>query len=202
MKNKGGFTLLELILVLAIISVLISIILPVVRGEIKGAERVSARLQAERIYQAVLDFYNDLGFLPIYIDYQERPHQRERYNILRSFYGKAPEAIDSRWLETTKTGYIEDQLITNQPGYREKKTEKEKYGWDGPYLRKYLPPDPWGNKYYINVEFLDKKRKPSERHRVWIISAGPNKIIDTTYQQLQTNGTLQEDDIGLAIIHK
>ncbi|MFH1388330.1 MAG: type II secretion system protein GspG, partial [Patescibacteria group bacterium] len=122
-------------------------------------------------------------------------------NILCSKSGEVPASLDSRWLNTEKADYIENHLITNEPGYREETQPRAKGAWNGPYLAS-LPSDPWGNKYYINVEFLDKESKPSERHKVWILSAGPNETIDTPYQQLQTTGELQGDDIALAIIHK
>ncbi len=203
MKNQKGYSLLELIIVLLIISLLIGIMTPVVLNKIEEAERVSAQINLQRILGAILDFYNDLGFFPKYIDGQEAPDAAAgTYNILRSEQGAIPASLDPKWLMTDKVDYIENHLIKNMPGYQEKLNPQAQHGWNGPYLSDVLSPDPWGNKWYINVEFLDETGKPSERHKVWIISAGPNETIDTPYSQLQTTGQLQGDDIGLAIIHK
>jgi len=203
MKNEKGFTLLEMILVLTIISLLMGILLPVALGKIEEAKKLNARIQAERIYQAILDFYDDLGFFPMYVDGQKAPGAAAgTYNILRSEKGAVPASLDPKWLITEKADLIENHLITNQPGYKERTGAPPSHGWNGPYLTDFLSPDRWGNKYYVNVEFLNEKGNPSERHRVWILSAGPNEVIDTTYWQLQTTGHLGGDDIGLAIIHK
>ncbi len=199
MKNQKGYTLLELILVLMIICLLIGVMIPVVFGKIGEAERVSAQVNLQRIYGGILDFYNDLGLYPKYVDGQKAPGGAT-YNILRSEQGNIPNSLDPKWLMTDKVDYIENQLIKNMPGYKEKLNPQAQQDWNGPYLIG-LPSDPWGNKWYINVEFLDETGKPTEKHKVWILSAGPNKTIDTPYTQLQTIGTLQGDDIGLAIIH-
>ena len=201
MKNQRGYTLLELILVLLILCLLIGMMMPIIWGKIEDAEQVNARVNIERIYGGILDFYNDLGFWPKYVAGQKAHGAAAgTYKILRSEKGQVPDSLDPKWLETTSANYIEDQLVKNEPGYWEKPEPQAQHGWEGPYLIN-LPSDPWGNKWFVNVEFLDEKGKPSEKHKVWIISAGPNKTIDTSYEQLQTTGQLQGDDVGLAIIH-
>jgi prepilin-type N-terminal cleavage/methylation domain-containing protein len=202
MKGERGFTLLEVVLALMIIAALsVGQMIPIAMGIIEDTDKVNARLTLERIKGAILNFYNDEGFFPKYVDGKKAPGG-ETYNILRSQQGDIPSSLDPKWLETTKTDFIENQLVTNQPGYKERIGAPPSHGWNGPYLSDVLPPDPWGNKWFVNVEFLDETGKPMEKHRVWILSAGPNEVIDTTYSQLQTTGQLGGDDIGLAIIHK
>jgi len=175
--------------------------LPVVFDKIKEAEKINARVNLERIYGGILDFYDDLGFFPMYVDGQKAPGAAAgTYKILRSEQGNVPASLDPKWLETIAVDSFENQLLRNVPDYRERPEPQAQHGWNGPYLHS-IPADPWGNKWYVNVEFLDEKGKPSEKHKVWIISAGPNKTIDTSYEQLQTTGQLQEDDVGLVIIH-
>jgi prepilin-type N-terminal cleavage/methylation domain-containing protein len=199
-KNQGGYTLLELIMVLLIIALLISIMFPLILGTTNDARTINGRVNSERIYGAMIDFYNDLGFWPKYVDGQKVPGG-ETYNILYSEQGDVPVSLDPKWLSTEKADLIENHLVANEPNYKEKKKLRDKHGWNGPYIEYPMPPDPWGNKWYINVEFLNEKINPSQKHRVWILSAGPNETIDTPYEQLQTIDQLQGDDIGLAIIH-
>lgn len=200
MRNQKGFTLLELVLVLLIISLLIGVMMPIVFGKIEHAQGVNAQVNLQRIYGGILDFYNDLGFYPKYVEGQKAPGGAT-YNILRSEQGAVPSSLDPKWLMTDKVDYIENQLIKNMPAYKEKLNPQAQQDWNGPYLTCSLLPDPWGNKWFVNVEFLDETGKPSEKHKVWILSAGPNKTIDTPYTQLQTIGQITGDDIGLAIIH-
>lgn len=201
MKNQKGFSLLEIVIVLMIIALLVGWMMPVVFGTNEKAERVSAQVNLQRILGGISDFYNDLGFWPKYVDGQKAPGPATgTYNILRSEKGNVPASLDPKWLETTAVDSLENQLIRNIPGYREKPNPQVQYGWNGPYLP-FVPVDPWGNKFYVNIEFIDETGKPMEKRRVWIISVGPNETIETVYEQFQTSGQLQGDDIGLAIIH-
>jgi len=59
-------------------------------------------------------------------------------------------------------------------------------GWNGPYLEN-VEPDPWGHAYLVNTGGYHNSRE-----RVWILSAGPNGIVETPLQ----SSALRGDDIG------
>lgn len=79
------------------------------------------------------------------------------------------------------------------------------YAWRGPYLRGPVDPDPWGNRYAVNVAFLDPSPtatisgitsgfSPSTdypRLDVIVLSAGPDEEIDTKSAQ---DGAVPGDD--------
>ena len=50
-------------------------------------------------------------------------------------------------------------------------------GWRGAYLNGPVDPDPWGNRYAVNVEFL----RTSTTNDVFVVSTGPDEIIDTEF---------------------
>jgi hypothetical protein len=78
------------------------------------------------------------------------------------------------------------------------------YSWRGAYLRGPLDPDPWGNRYAVNVAFLDPAATAVianitagfaftdyPRLDVFVLSAGPDEEIDTRSAQ---DGAVAGDD--------
>ena len=84
------------------------------------------------------------------------------------------------------------------------------YAWRGAYLRSPLDADPWGNRYSVNVAFLDPRIDAAPvavngtitsgfttadypRLDVFVISAGPDEEIDT--KSAQDGAVAGDDDI-------
>ena len=78
------------------------------------------------------------------------------------------------------------------------------YSWRGAYLRSPVDPDPWGNRYAVNVAFLDPSPTAVvggisggfgtgdyPRLDVFVLSAGPDEEIDTKIAQ---DGAVPGDD--------
>jgi type II secretory pathway pseudopilin PulG len=78
------------------------------------------------------------------------------------------------------------------------------YAWRGPYVRGPVDPDPWGNRYAVNVAMLDPQvtvQPPNtqalaavadySRMDVFVLSAGPDEEIDTAATQ---DGAVPGDD--------
>lgn len=87
------------------------------------------------------------------------------------------------------------------------------YFWRGPYLRSPVDPDPWGNRYAVNVVFLDPSVTATisgitnpgtpygtadyPRLDVFVLSAGPDEEIDTQSAQ---DGAVPGDDDFIYIV--
>lgn len=86
------------------------------------------------------------------------------------------------------------------------------YAWRGPYLRGPVDPDPWGNRYAVNVAFLDPAPTGAiagavitggfvfgdyPRLDVFVMSAGPDEEIDTESAQ---DGAVPFDDDFVFIV--
>ena len=99
-KNKRGFTLVELLVVMAIIALLAALVGPKLFPKLGKGKQSAAKAQIELLGQALDQFRLDVGRYP-----------------------------------TTQEGL--SALMVN-PGAT---------GWEGPYLKKALPPDPWGKPY-------------------------------------------------------
>jgi general secretion pathway protein G len=99
-RRTGGFTLVEMLLVLVILATLAAIVIPKMAGRSQQAKVTAAQSQISSIEMALDAFEVDNGYYP-------------------------------------KTGGLDD--LINQPANAPE--------WKGPYLKKGVPLDPWGNQY-------------------------------------------------------
>ncbi|MGD0349224.1 MAG: prepilin-type N-terminal cleavage/methylation domain-containing protein [Verrucomicrobiota bacterium] len=62
---RAGFTIVELLTVIAIIAILAAMLLPVLSAARKRAQKVQARLEIDQIAQAILKYDSDYGRFPV-----------------------------------------------------------------------------------------------------------------------------------------
>lgn len=99
--SRGGFTLLELLVVIVIIGLLAAYVGPKYFSQLGKSETTVAKAQIEAFEKALDSFRLDVGRYP-----------------------------------TTEEGLA--SLLTQPPAATK---------WNGPYLKKEVPADPWGNAY-------------------------------------------------------
>lgn len=104
-RLAGGFTLMELLLVLVIIGLLAALVGPTLYQRIKPAKQAAARAQIENFSTALDSYFVDVG---------RYPTTQEGLAALRA----KPEGADK---------------------------------WNGPYLKKDVPNDPWGHPYIYHA---------------------------------------------------
>ena len=105
-SKESGFTLIEILVVMAIISMLAIMVAPNLFRQQAGAMRDVARTEISTL-EAALDIY-------------------------RLDVGKYPDSLDG--------------LMTNDSG---------RASWNGPYLRRSVPLDPWDNDYIYDASGRD-----------------------------------------------
>lgn len=78
-----------------------------------------------------------------------------------------------------------------------------RFAWRGPYLSAPVRPDPWGNRYAVNVLFLDAVSDSSGAEfagrtgDVFVLSAGPDEQLDTPFE---VDGVVPGDDDLVRVI--
>jgi hypothetical protein len=90
--------------------------------------------------------------------------------------------------------FLERHLVTNNPRGNVANDYPTTGGspWRGAYLTAPVDPDPWGNRYAVNVEFLT-----GGSDDVVVLSAGPDEQIDSDYQD---NGLTAVDDDLIVLV--
>ena len=132
-KSQAGFTLLELLVVVAIIGLLAGYVAPRYFSQLGKSEAGVARAQIDALEKSLDQYRLDTGRYP-----------------------------------TTEQGL---NALVVKPANEPK--------WNGPYLRKGLPADPWGNAYLYKI--------PGQRNEFDIVSYGKDG---------QPGGTGDAADIG------
>lgn len=185
--SSGGFTLIEIIVILAVISILVAILTPTVLKYIDDARTSRTEEDVKTINAMLNDLIKDTGQYP--------------GNMLagRTFIcgsGTQP-ATGVVWCTAANFRALSNHLLINDPdedGTANEATDDYrptgKLRWKGPYLQT-LNTDPWGNAYAINADSL----VGGNTNPTWVVSPGP----DGVFQTATTATSLSGDDIGVRI---
>jgi len=192
LKGKKGFTLIEVIVILAVIAILAAVLTPMIIGYIADARVRAAQSDTKTIAAAVQAFNKDMKDWPIWKVGAARKATDTKYDCLQSSDGDTPDAATDVTIPTS-IDTIDGHLVDNAQGYPTTGRSK----WAGPYLEK-VSQDPWGNKYYIDVKGLQPDTVGGFTV-VWVASAGPNKTLETAFGQAGPPIAIGGDDIVFRI---
>ena len=202
MRSSRGFTLIELTVVLAVIVTLALILTPSISNFINDSRTARTRADAQTIVSAIVQFEKDNGFFPRWkVAVGGGPGTAANKLDLLISPGNTPmESPQTLWTTAiaVKTDTLANQLMTNAPGYPPK-TGSSPFGWNGPYLSSAIGSDAWNNRYMVNIGLADSTVGAAGKNAVWVVSAGPNGVLETGYSVAVTAATLGGDDIGVRL---
>lgn len=195
MKGSEGFTLMEIVVVLAVVALLAAALTPMILTYLEDAKKAQAQNDTLQIAAAIAAFLKDTGLPPYKRNTDVAKVPGFGTGDAECLVGPGNEFLTATdatsgqtWL-TSATGKvdcssgggkrdtIENHLINNTPG----DSADKKYQTTGKNAAKqpYIPrvnEDPWGNKYLVNI----KNANPADKKAVWAISAGPDGILQTS----------------------
>ena len=184
-QDMKGFTLMEMVIVLAIIGVLAAILTPIITSYVDRARLNAARTDVKTIAAALVQYNTDLKFYPVYKAGGAMPAPA----TAAAWDFQAGEGADAAysgagWSTLTDTsGTLQLNMNTNfYVAPTSGPVGKQMY--KGPYVE--LGPDPWGDRYYITSKNLMPQ---NGNFAAYVISAGPNQTIETAFAQDKTGTT-------------
>lgn len=95
----------------------------------------------------------------------------------------------------TQVDFLERHLVTNTPGGAGAYSTGVANPWRGAYIDAPIDPDPWGNRYAVNVNYF----RTTTTNDVFVLSAGPDEEINTAFT---VNGATPGGDDIIAIVRR
>lgn len=203
-RGEQGFTLVEIVVVIAVVLLLTGIAVPMISGYVEDGRRARAQSEVKTLAASVEMFYSNTSLWPA----RDASGTDNRLYVLTS--GPTPvTAANNPWLSThawitwasgAQGDTMDNHLVLNQP----KATAAAAYpttgevAWRGPYSDG-TPLDPWGRPYIMLVRSAFDGNATNYK-RVMLLSAGPDGRIDTR-QQARSTDDFRGDDIGI-ILHQ
>ncbi len=203
MTREEGFTLVEVTVLVAVIGVLVALLSGSAGDLLEQSRQVRAQQDVQRIAEAIAAFYTDNGFYPRTEDVVAgRPGDEEVAALMSD--APVPETTgEAAWWVRSRLDLMSEHLTRNGTGYRER-APGQTLGWAGPYLAGSVREDPWGAAYLVNVLYLDASGATLQSDgtpagAVFVLSAGPNGIVETPFYQPRSDARLYGDDIGVRL---
>jgi len=210
LKRNDGFTLFEVIIAVALVAIMAVAIVPPLLKNINEGKVARAQSDAQVIATGILGFYKDTGDWPL--DNNGNPGADLTRLASNAILGGGNAGIPAgaagisgggNWDSYGTAGTLNDALVRNatdtvDPIYTESKNPHIRPGWNGPYLDS-VPLDPWGNPFVVNLRYTNTAVGNYERHAVLVVSAGPNQLFETTFDDGSYEEVIGGDDIGYLI---
>ena len=194
---ERGVTLVEVAILVVVTLSIMGALAPTMSAVILRAETTAATTAMSNIDTQINAILSDMSYT--YLNYDGVQNSAQRVNLIVSD-GDIPSAVSGTGSATwqgavngTTIDFIERHLVTNNPGGNAGNAYPSPTAgaaWHGAYLDNPIDPDPWGNRYMVNVEYLG----PSNNDVV-VYSAGPDEEIDSAYTAANFNVITVDDDL-------
>jgi len=184
-SNMKGFTLIEMVVVLAVIGILAAILTPTIAKNINDSKIARANNEVQVIAAALASFYKDLGRWPTSNGTAGNPDYLYMLfgpgiAFTNAGAGTANWLSSGAWGEATARGdTFLNHLVENDP--KDGATDYSITGpvkWDGPYITE-IKADPWGSTYACNIRYTWNLMTNASS----VYCAGPNRAAEINITQ-------------------
>ena len=200
--GQAGVTLVEAAVVLMVTSILVAVAAPITSRSLDSARLTRAQSDADAIGTAIHNFITEFtGFTPFTNDGLSTG---TTVQMLVSDGDIAPRVFpvgSTLWTQVVNpvaaspVDFLERHLVTNTPGGAGAYTTAGGTPWRGAYVNGPIDPDPWGNRYMVNVLHL----RTTTTNDTFVLSAGPDEQISSSFT---VNGATPGADDIISIIRR
>jgi prepilin-type N-terminal cleavage/methylation domain-containing protein len=208
-----GFTLIEMVVVMAVVGVLAAILFPTIAKHITDSKTTRATNECQVITAAIMMLYKDTGRWP---DTNAEPvvaNGGPSGRVDRVLTGATTDPVPAAAAPGARTGAVNwgtfgttkplyDFLYFNNPDSNTGAASQNEAGqdyptsgefaWKGPYIDRQTYVDPWGNQYVISARFFPGGAAAAN-HRVLILSAGKDALWSSPFSDSVTRLTTPDD---------
>jgi type II secretory pathway pseudopilin PulG len=172
--SERGLTLLEVTFMITLLAALAAAMAPTLAVTVQSARAARALLDAQKIRDAINNFKVN-GFTIFTSNGTQLAGNQVEFLYSD---GDIPDVgFSTSWRSTTAgsvNDFLEEHLILNSFSGASYSTAVAPI-WRGAYLNGPVDPDPWGNRYAVNVRYLGPNVND-----VVVMSAGPDEGIDSS----------------------
>jgi prepilin-type N-terminal cleavage/methylation domain-containing protein len=200
-SRHHGFSLVEATIVLAVAAVLAGAVAPSVSRTLAQGRQARAHNDVQAIRTAVHNVITEHTlFVPFTstgaVDGDAIEMLVSDGDIPSSAIGATPwDDVVACCAAAVDVAFLEAHLVSNTDLGAVGSYSVGAGGWRGAYINAPIDPDPWGNRYAVNAEYL----KATTTNDVFVLSSGPDEEIDTPFT---FNGARPGDDDIIAIVRR
>lgn len=173
--DKRGFTLIEMVIVLAVVAILAAILTPTIAKHIEDSKITKATADVKVIGTAVVAFYKDVGAWPA--DADGDLDCNDLWMLSSTQGNSATGSTWNTWASGGNGDTFKNQLISNNIKGNTS-WHYDRSMWGGPYFSEDKS-DPWGRKYYCNVLVGYYGTGSYDYTTMMVVSAGSDGTIQT-----------------------
>ncbi len=207
-KKEAGFSLIEIVVILAVIAIIAAAMVPRISGIMDDAKVSRAQSEVQTIGMAILRFNANTGKWPA------RNANGEDNQLISLVSGSPSLPVPlpayagggtnnfGNDADSPDGDFMDYHLNMNSPkgsvdnAYPDTGINK----WNGPYLQE-VGADPWGNAYVVNIVSAYDDDVTTNLY-CYVLSAGPDGIIQTDAQVLEdeiSTHTIGGDDVAFLV---
>ncbi len=197
-RGEAGLTLIEAAIIMVVVFSIVGVLAPTVAATVRHAELAAAATKMGEIRNQMLQCLSDLNYNFFTVDGVKNSTKTRRLVTDADIPRDRAVTGSTLWQEvvdnaTGLTDFLDRHLVFNEPrgNVANAYTTTAANYWQGAYFTGPVGPDPWGNRYVVNVEYLGGG--PGGGNDVVVYSSGPDEQIDSAYTAASLTAT--DDDL-------